>query len=80
LRLLKARRAGIFVVGKLKTAKAPWERNLLAKNMPPRRGWGIFGLGFYKDVAPTALKHQKTLATLFDMRANPKTPHTPQTK
>jgi hypothetical protein len=23
--------------------------------MPPRRGWGIFGLGFYKDVAPTAL-------------------------
>jgi hypothetical protein len=22
--------------------------------MPPRRGWGIFGLGFYKDVAPTA--------------------------
>jgi hypothetical protein len=24
--------------------------------MPPRRGWGIFGLGFYKDVAPTALE------------------------
>ncbi len=23
--------------------------------MLPRRGWGIFGLGFYKDVAPTAL-------------------------
>jgi hypothetical protein len=23
--------------------------------MPPRRGWGIFGLGFYKDGAPTAL-------------------------
>jgi hypothetical protein len=23
--------------------------------MPPRRGWGIFGLGFYNDVAPTAL-------------------------
>jgi len=23
--------------------------------MPPRWGWGIFGLGFYKDVAPTAL-------------------------
>jgi len=23
--------------------------------MPPQRGWGIFGLGFYKDVAPTAL-------------------------
>jgi hypothetical protein len=23
--------------------------------MPPRRGWGIFGLGFYKDVAPMAL-------------------------
>jgi hypothetical protein len=22
---------------------------------PPRRGWGIFVLGFYKDVAPTAL-------------------------
>jgi hypothetical protein len=25
------------------------------RKMPPRRGWGIFGLGFYKDVAPTAL-------------------------
>jgi hypothetical protein len=25
------------------------------ENMPPRRGWLIFGLGFYKDVAPTAL-------------------------
>jgi hypothetical protein len=24
--------------------------------MPPRRGWGIFGLGFYEDVAPTALR------------------------
>jgi hypothetical protein len=24
--------------------------------MPPRRGWGIFGLGFYKDVAPTELE------------------------
>jgi hypothetical protein len=23
--------------------------------MPPRRGWGIFGLGFYKDGAPTTL-------------------------
>lgn len=23
--------------------------------MPPRRGWRIFGLCFYKDVAPTAL-------------------------
>jgi hypothetical protein len=23
--------------------------------MPPRRGWGIFGLGFYKDVALTVL-------------------------
>ena len=23
--------------------------------MPPRRGWGIFGLGFYNDVAPMAL-------------------------
>jgi hypothetical protein len=25
--------------------------------MPPRRGWGIFGLGFYKDVAPTVLEN-----------------------
>jgi hypothetical protein len=25
------------------------------RKLPPRRGWGIFGLGFYKDVAPTAL-------------------------
>jgi len=25
------------------------------RNMPPRRGWGIFGLGFYKDGAPTGL-------------------------
>ena len=24
--------------------------------MPPRRGWGISGLGFYKDFAPTALR------------------------
>ena len=24
--------------------------------MPPQRGWGIFGLGFYKDVPPTALE------------------------
>ena len=23
--------------------------------MPPRWGWGIFGLGFYKDGAPMAL-------------------------
>jgi hypothetical protein len=23
--------------------------------MKAGRGWGIFGLGFYKDVAPTAL-------------------------
>jgi hypothetical protein len=23
--------------------------------MPLRRGWGILGWGFYKDVAPTAL-------------------------
>jgi hypothetical protein len=29
--------------------------------MPPRRGWGIFGLGFYKDVAPTALGKQISL-------------------
>jgi hypothetical protein len=27
--------------------------------MPPRRGWGIFGLGFYKDVAPTVLGFQR---------------------
>jgi hypothetical protein len=47
--ILKARRAGIFAVGKLKTAKAPQERSLPAKNMPPRRGWGIFGLGFHKQ-------------------------------
>src|ERR1022692_3789847 len=25
------------------------------RNMPPRRGWGILGLCFYKDVAPAAL-------------------------
>jgi hypothetical protein len=29
--------------------------------MPPRRDWGIFGLGFYKDVAPTALANSITL-------------------
>jgi hypothetical protein len=42
----------------------PWRRFVaddgadtapLPPMMPPRRGWGIFGLGFYKDVAPTAL-------------------------
>ena len=29
--------------------------------MPPRRGWGIFGLGFYKDFAPTALGKPNSL-------------------
>jgi hypothetical protein len=29
--------------------------------MPPRRDWGIFGLGFYKDGAPAALE------TIFSM-------------
>jgi len=28
----------------------------LSRCMPPRRGWGIFGLGFYKDGAPTVLR------------------------
>jgi hypothetical protein len=28
--------------------------------MPLRRGWGIFGLGFYKDGAPTALGKSDT--------------------
>jgi hypothetical protein len=27
--------------------------------MPPRRGWKIFGLGFYKDVAPMALEKMR---------------------
>jgi hypothetical protein len=34
-------------------------RALPGRNMPPRRGWGIFGLGFYKDGAPTALEVQR---------------------
>jgi len=29
--------------------------------MPPRRGWGIFGLGCYKDDAPTALEKQSSM-------------------
>jgi hypothetical protein len=40
--------------------------------MPPRRGWGIFGLGFYKEVAPTALgkivKAAKTQRQLFNLK------------
>jgi hypothetical protein len=45
-------------------SKIPWRRSVtgdgtdtapLQPMMPPRRGWGIFGLDFYKDVAPTAL-------------------------
>src|SRR5208283_210633 len=31
--------------------------NRVANQFPPRRGWGIFGLGFYKDGAPTALEN-----------------------
>ena len=30
-------------------------RALPGRMMPPRQDWGIFGLGFYKDGAPTAL-------------------------
>jgi hypothetical protein len=49
-------------------AKAPSERNLPGENMPPRRGWGIFGLGFYKDVAPTALGKSKLAGKFFGKR------------
>jgi len=33
--------------------------------MPPRRGWGIFGLGFYNDVTPTALGKRDSIYQSF---------------
>jgi hypothetical protein len=39
--ILKARRTGIFVVGKSKTAKAPWERNLPGSTRVPRVVFGV---------------------------------------
>jgi hypothetical protein len=33
--------------------------------MSPRRGWRIFGLGFYKDVTPMALGKSKSTVVFF---------------
>src|ERR1039458_1521267 len=52
----KLRRSGIFFkFGGASVLASRLVGSLAPPKMPPRRGWGIFGLGFYKDVAPTAL-------------------------
>src|ERR1035438_8724698 len=64
--ILKDRRAGIFVVKKIKNDQSSVGAKSYGKmNMSPRRGWGIFGLGFYKDVAPTALGKYITFRKLM---------------